>query len=934
MSFDTSAENIARMAAQGLRLDPPPTETEIDGILARLSGAFAATPDQVLEARRLLHARFSIRMEMGQTLKVDHVPWLDSRRAGIDPFYWNRYRELLLRNDWSPLVTGTLDRSMDELLDLLGDPTADGSWKRRGLVVGDVQSGKTASYAALICKGADAGYRMVILLAGTLENVRRQTQERLDAAFVGLDSRDFLARDQLKHKTHIGVGHIDSRRDGIVFTSRDRDFKAAIASALSISLASVKEPVLVVAKKNKRVLSNLATWLRTMNADREGHIDVPLLLIDDEADNASINTRSNPGETTAINKAIRDLLALSRRSTYVGFTATPFANIFVDPTSTSEMLGDDLFPSDFIHLLEPPTNYVGMNQLFAPADPDRPDVAEAEAAAAGIRTVDDSDEWLTTDHKPDAVPGLVPRSLRAALRQFVLTCALRDLRVIHKVDGHERGIHRTMLVNVSRFTAVQNRVAAQLHIELEHIRDQVRLYGKLEPPEAARRSPEIATLQGVFESEFTQAAFEWAEVLALLHDAISPIRVQAVNQETGAASLDYSAIKEMPGVRVIAVGGNTLSRGLTLEGLSISYFLRNSKAYDTLLQMSRWFGYREGYADLCRVWLTAEAEGWYRHVTEATNELKRDFARMRRQRATPAEFGLRVRTHPDTLLITARNKMVTGINVVGEVRDISLAGRGIETARLYADRLRNEDNLKVIDRFLSDLTDAAGAPGKSPNGSAARWNDVGASAIAKLLREFLVHPLNHDFQGDAIADFLVDAVQRKDPQLSQWTVAVPTDGTKGPLIPPLSSGLALDAKKRVVLLRQKPPQSLLISGKKARVGGREDVLHGLSLDQAEAVKSAERQANPDVKNIPEDAFRVAMQVPLLVIYLLRGYERSSEGNETPYKEGLILPALGLHFPGIKDPNAPRRYVSYRLNRVAQGELEIAGDDFSDDDNED
>ncbi|MGI8527248.1 MAG: Z1 domain-containing protein [Pseudolabrys sp.] len=934
MNFDASAENMARMAAQGLRLDPPPTEMEIDEILARLAGAFGAKPDQVLEARRLLHARFSIRMEMGQTIKVEHVPWVGSRRASIDPFYWNRYRELLLRSGWPPLVAGTLDRSMDELLDLLGDPTADGSWKRRGLVVGDVQSGKTASYAALICKAADAGYRMVILLAGTLENVRRQTQERLDAAFVGLDSRDFLARDQLKHKTHIGVGHIDSRRDGIVFTSRDRDFRAAIASALSISLNSVKEPVLVVAKKNKGVLSNLATWLRTMNADREGRIDVPLLLIDDEADNASINTRLSPNETTAINKAIRDLLALFRRSSYVGFTATPFANIFIDPTSTDEMLGDDLFPSDFIHLLEAPTNYVGMDGVFPPMDPEQPEAGEAEAWAAGIRTIEDADDWLPVDHKSDAVPGPIPDSLLNGLRHFLLTCALRDLRVKNRLDGHEKGIHRSMLVNVSRFTAIQNQVADQIHVELDRIRDQVRLYGRLKASESAVRSPEIATLQRVFEEEFAQAGFEWTEVLAFVHEAISPIRVQPVNQGTGAASLDYSVAKESPGVRVIAVGGNSLSRGLTLEGLCVSYFLRNSKAYDTLLQMSRWFGYRDGYSDLCRIWLTADAEGWYRHVADATNELKRDFSRMRRQRATPAEFGLRVRTHPDTLLITARNKMATGINVVGEVRDISLAGRGIETARLYADQPRNEENLKVVDRFLSDLTDVSGAPGESPNGNAALWRDIPADAIAKLLREFLVHPLNHDFQGDAIADFLVAAAQRGDPPLSLWTVALPTNGTEGPIAPPLSSGLAVEAKRRLVLLRQTPPQSLLVSGKKARVGGREDVLHGLSFEQAEIVKAAERKANPDIKNIPEDAFRAAMQTPLLVVYLLRGIERQPAGGEMPYKRGLVLPALGLHFPGIRDPNAPKRYVSYRLNRVAQGELELDGDDLGDDDNED
>jgi len=274
--------------------------------------------------------------------------------------------------------------------------------------------------------------------------------------------------------------------------------------------------------------------------------------------------------------------------------------------------------------------------------------------------------------------------------------------------------------------------------------------------------------------------------------------------------------------------------------------------------------------------------------------------------------------------------MATGINVVGEVRDISLAGRGIETSRLYADQQRNEENLRIVDRFLSDLIDARGAPRESPNGNAEIWQDVPADTIAKLLREFLVHPLNHDFQGDAIGDFLD---QQGDPQFALWTVALPTNGKEGPIAPPLTSGLAVQAKKRAVLLRQSPPQSLLVSGKKARVGGREDVLHGFTFDQAQAVKAEERKSNPD-KNIPEDAFRAAMQAPLLVIYLLRGFERQPGGGEAPYRRGLVLPALGLHFPGIKDPNAPKRYVSYRLNRVAQAELEVDGDDLSDDDNED
>ena len=187
--------------------------------------------------------------------------------------------------------------------------------------------------------------------------------------------------------------------------------------------------------------------------------------------------------------------------------------------------------------------------------------------------------------------------------------------------------------------------------------------------------------------------------------------MQAVNQGTGAASLDYSIADKPPGVRVIAVGGNSLSRGLTLEGLTTSYFLRNAKAYDTLLQMGRWFGYRDGFADVCRLWLTDEADGWYQHVTEATAELKRDFARMKRRKATPREFGLRVRTHPDTLIITARNKMATGMDVVGE-RDISLMGRMIEFCtplqRQEEERGEFSDTRSVFRSTGGDLRAASG----------------------------------------------------------------------------------------------------------------------------------------------------------------------------------------------------------------------------------
>jgi hypothetical protein len=906
-------EALAAAVSNFLTLEPPPSEAAIDEVLARFAPV-VGDEEKVREARRILHARFVIRMEMGQTLKSDeeHEPWVNVRRSVIDPFYWERYREMLVRIGWSPLVVSTLHRSNDELLDLLGNPEKPGPWKRRGLVVGDVQSGKTASYAALICKAADAGYRMVILLTGTLENVRRQTQERLDASFVGFDSRDFLTTGQIGHKNRIGVGSINGSRDGIVFTSRDNDFRRNTASALGISLDAVREPVLVVSKKNKAVLERLAGWLRARNADREGRIDVPMLLIDDEADNASINTRPNPTETTAINKAIRDLLGIFRRSSYVGFTATPFANIFIDPASMDDMLGDDLFPSDFIHVLEPPNNYIGMNVLFPPVDPD--DVVSQGETDDPVRNISDENEWLPPNHKNFAEVVGLSDSLFRALRCFLLATSIRDIRAARASAG---GIHRSMLVNVSRFTIVQNRVADAIDVALDEIRRAVRLYGNLPPSQAESASAEIAALSETFSLEFREAGSSWPDVLGALHEAISPIVVQPVNQTKGAAALDYSKYPAPPGMRVIAVGGNSLSRGLTLEGLSTSYFLRNARTYDTLLQMGRWFGYRDGYDDLCRVWVTGEAEGWYRHVTEATGELKRDFARMRRRQATPQEFGLRVRTHPDTLLITARNKMANGVDVTAEARDISLIGRMIEWTYLYSDERRNRQNYDLVERLCDELNGSLGLPDESPHRGAVLWQNVAAERIAKFLEDFVVHPLNHDFQGDSIAAFLRDLSEREDMDfLARWTVGLMTTG-EGNAIPfgPLPDVTLAAIKRQVAEGRM--PGSLLISAKGSRVGSPRDVRHGLSPDEVAQVREASG-GEPKA-----DDFRLNMRAPLLLIYLISGVIREDKNDKTterPYRSGLILPALGLHFPGKRDASSKSRLVRYRLNRIAQAEL--------------
>ena len=594
------------------------------------------------------------------------------------------------------------------------------------------------------------------------------------------------------------------------------------------------------------------------------------------------------------------------------------------PTSSSTprlrrtTLGDDLFPSDFIHLLKPPDNYIGASAIFPYLDPENEE--DAPSIGGMISSLDDAEDWIPAGHKKDHEIDGLPESLLTALRCFLLACAIRDLRADAKELWSGGGVHRSMLVNVSQFTAVQNRVAVALHDELEEIRRAVRLNGALASPEAEDRSPKIRDLAVTFASEFEACGQTWPTVLAMLHSSMAPVRVQAVNQSTGARSLDYSTTSVPPGVRIIAVGGNSLSRGLTLEGLSTSYFLRNSKAYDTLLQMGRWFGYRDGYGDLCRLWLTRDAEGWYRHVTRATEELKQDFMRMKRRRATPSEFGLRVRTHPDTLLITARNKMASGLDVVVE-RDISLVGQMVETAKLWSDRSRTTTNVHAIDRFLEALSASGNGPVESPHGDALLWVDVSAAKVADLVDEFLVHPMDHDFQGEAVSRFIRDgAVAGGGPSVG-WTVAIPTNGKRDAVteLKALKDNKVLAARRGVRVTEAR--NVVQVSGRSARVGSRSDLRHGFSVWQYEELKKVgdtEKEAD----------LRSKMDAPLLMIHLLRGH--TDPDRVQLYRDGMLLPALGIHFPGKMDLASKQKLVRYRLNTTAQKELMPEADDIGDD----
>jgi hypothetical protein len=891
--MNTNQQLIERSVVVSLPNDRLPTEDEIHELAHRLRIAFPVSDEEFAAVLHRITAKVSISMDTGVALVAyEHIPWLNARKPEIDPFYWERFNQLLNKKEWPPKVITTLDRVTDNILDLLGNPTQQGQWKRRGLVVGDVQSGKTATYTALCCKAGDAGYRLIILLTGTLESLRRQTQERLDEGFVGRDSSGELAVIRNNSRA-VGVGLINNLKSAGVFTSRERDFNKLLINALGFRLDAFQVPVLVVVKKNKRVLENLEKWLTEFNAGAKKTIDTPLLLIDDEADSASVNTRPITEKPTEINTRIRALLKLFTRSSYVGFTATPFANVFIDPDTEDEMLGNDLFPSDFIYSLEAPTNYVGPQAVFGD-----------EPRLAILRTIDDADAIFPEKHKSDLIVGSLPGSLEEALRSFIIGTTIRDLR-------GEGPTHRSMLVNVSRFTAVQDQVATLVHTLLADSQKDIRNYSQLPPSEAVHNTT-IAGLHETWKKEFRDHGIPWAQVQPALLNAALPIVVQAVNQRTGAASLDY-AKHRTTGLRVIAVGGNSLSRGLTLEGLSTSYFYRNSQMYDTLLQMGRWFGYHDGYEDLCRIWLTDDARHWYSHISLATDELRDEVKKMQHEGRTPKDFGLMVRAHPDSLIVTAQNKMRQAQTIE---RIISLSRQSLETARLKSSEAINRANRTSIEHFIQSLKDAGHQYQPSPFGNPL-WTALPKGFVVSLLRNFDVHPLNITFQANELADFIG---RTNEPRLQTWDVVLP----QGKEELTTFAGIPLKPSIRNVTT----DGSVLVSGRSARVASRGIEREGLPVALVEKLQ-IDYKADPKNKgkSVPDKVYRAGRTRPLLLLHVLH-----ATNKHKTFPEELV--ALGISFPEFDDTDVARR-VKYRVNLVAwralaeneiDDELEVPDDD--------
>jgi hypothetical protein len=833
------------------------------------------TEDEKLLLIKRIEASIQITMNIGSTL-VDssYRPWVRSEYEHINWYYWDRYKKFLIQNGFSVNVVSKMDIETDSILDLLQNPSDAGAWKRKGLVVGHVQSGKTANYAGVVCKALDAGYRVVIIMAGLLNSLRRQTQGRIDTGIIGLDSSLMLQNIPIIEKL-VGVGHFSHVEQlcPVSITTAHADFNKKSANQLQTAINQYAPPLVFVIKKNVSILRNLIDWLENNNIDLSNH---PMLLIDDEADHASINTKKENLDPTTTNNHIRELLSLFPKNIYLGYTATPFANIFINPETPEDML-NDLFPENFIKTLEAPSNYFGGNRVFVNGELD------------SIRIIDDYGDFLPLKHKKEELPNFIPVSLEDAIKAFILVCAIRILR------GQESE-HNSMLINVSRFTGIQSEIRILIFSYINKLRDAVINYHALNIKDALK-STGMLSIYEVWEKEFSHAEFEWIDVQKVLKKAISRVEVIEVNNSQKAEKdIDYTKRNYPEGRHIIAVGGLSLSRGITLEGLSTTYFLRNSIMYDTLMQMGRWFGYRPGYEDLCRIYMTEEARSWYEHISLATDELRDEFRRMERLKKTPKDFGLCVRNHPESLIVTARNKMRSSKTVV---REIDLTGRLIETTRLYKSSTKVTHNLNLMVTLLKQLK-SEGTQGKLKDLSHYFWRNVPHKCIIDFVESFQNHPESMQTESGAVKNYV--EILANELGIVKWNVIIVNVRERD------------DENNIKILQDELKIINPSIRRKTSNTG-----------DKTGIVLSQRKLASGNLENIDLE-FGEAREIPLLILYILDC--RLRDNVKIPvYPNGVV--AYGISFPGEKNGRRIKKMATYQVNTTWWKEQ--YGSEFEDDD---
>ncbi len=697
--------------------------------------------------------------------------WINDKKGSLTWSFWKAYKVYLDKKKFASTTIKKLDLLTDDILTRIGDPSKGGKWEKKGMVVGDVQSGKTSNYVGLINKAADLGFRIVIIFSGLYENLRQQTQERIDEGFTGYIS------DLKNPDVHNPIGvelYRTPKKLPVHPITRAGEAGDLRKSALPNLPITTNDYYAIVAKKNPAVLKTLLNWLHT-RAESDGNYkiikNIPLLVIDDEADYASINIDKE--FVSQINGSIRATLSLFEQSAFVGYTATPFANVFIsdyNETEGKEMviegkkykLGADLFPKDFIINLPPPSNYIGYSKVFDTKLKTTEEYNEGDLPMINI--INDYESYIPQGHsKDDELPSSIPPSMQTAINAFIIVCAIRSAR-------GEPKEHNSMLVHVSWYVKWIDMCAYLIY---KYTANAKKLIVEQEPSF-------ISELKSVWEKEFKNQTANiikqldyndplliehtWDEIQPFLLIAIQKIEVRAVH----GAKKDLVYANNTPlnykdyvdGLYVIAVGGNKLSRGLTLEGLSISYFLRASRFYDTLLQMGRWFGYRPGYADLCRLFTTEELITWYQYIANATDELKEQFDMMELADRTPENFGLKVRSAPGMLMISSAAKIKGATDL-----SFSFSGDLIETYMIS----KSEDSLRKNLHELNNLVEKLGSvSGIIRQMQPYIWENIKYSQIDDFIANYRIKQLN--INTNYIRGYI--GQQLKHGNLNNWTVVL------------------------------------------------------------------------------------------------------------------------------------------------------------------
>tara|TARA_B100000315_G_scaffold117012_1_gene107288 strand:- start:3132 stop:5936 length:2805 start_codon:yes stop_codon:yes gene_type:complete len=773
------------------------TPEEINDFIDRMKSAF---PGENIDKEKLF-----AKLESIHTVTIDksiltledkegHERWFNVStnlpiHREFDWHFWDHLKIYLESHKERPSsVVENLDRLSSEILSRLEDPLRTGTWDRRGMVMGSVQAGKTSNYTALICKALDAGYKLIIVLAGVHNNLRSQTQDRLNEEILGYDL-DRVQRLTGQEK-RIGVRRIFPNHNMVTTltsSSQNGDFSRTIATQVATMPSTTGDPIILIIKKRVPILKNLLSWLTSLPGTieeldgRKIMPDIPTLVIDDECDFASVNTRRpeydengniikdwDPAKT---NQKIRSLLFLFQKSVYIGYTATPYANIFIHKDDYHPIYGDDLFPRHFIFSLQQPTNYIGAEHVFGIVGDTEQRVETIEPLPL-IRKIEDHDNCIPDTHKKDLSIKNLPGSLLQAIKAFILVCAARRIR--------QEGVpHNSMLIHVTRYTAVQGQIKVLVEKELRAMAarimsgtDTLTDFSDLWETDFVLTSGKMLD-RGFVESEH----ISWEDVKNELFDTARTIGVKGINGEIGDI-LDYreqDALarervlrgNDVPwvekGISVIAIGGDKLSRGLTLEGLTISYYLRASRMYDTLMQMGRWFGYRDGYNDLCRIYTTEELTDWYQHIALANQELRNELEYMVAIKGTPENYGLKVRSHPGRLAVTSAGK-----SRHAERLSISFSGEFPKT--IVFDPRQLDNNRRALHNLIEHIGSDCSRD-MNPEKPRYHWEEVEAEPVINFLRNYVTQEVaRRVVDPDRIGDFIER--QNRNGELEEWHIVI------------------------------------------------------------------------------------------------------------------------------------------------------------------